>query len=139
MTTPVPAKPLAFNLALDEPSYDDEITATKLEDSDSRLMEMLAARAAHREDGTAAEDEDAVMADPKLSREEKADSLQRSLNRAASNGDVETIRRLANGKAKAFIDVNKPDEDGTVPLIYASCFVRVHFETMEAIEKRKAD
>ena len=94
-------------------------------------MEMLAAQAAHREDGTAAADEEAVLNDSKLSREEKMDSLQRSLNRAASNGDVDTIRRLVNGKAKAFVNVNKPDEEGTVPLIYASCFG--HQEVVSAL------
>src|SRR5215471_4713647 len=66
LTTPVPAKPLAFNLALDDQTHDydhdfhsrynhsyfdqeNSSTAGRLEDSDTRLMEMLAAQAAHRE------------------------------------------------------------------------------------------
>lgn len=123
LTTPIPAKPLAFDLHLDTPTYDDEETTARLEDSDSRLMEMLAAQAHHREDGNSAEDEDAIATDDKLSVEEKKDTLQKSLNMAASNGDVKRVRRLVGGPAKDFVDVNAPDDEGTVPLIYASCFV----------------
>lgn len=85
-------------------------------------MEMLAAQAAHR-DGSASEDEDAVATDEKLSLEEKKDILQKALNMAASNGDVDRIERILEGKAKDLIDLDAPDEEGTAPLIYASCFV----------------
>ena len=119
----MPAKPLAFDLHLDTPTYDDDETHARLEDSDTRLMEMLAAQAQHREDGNAAHNEDAIAADGKLSVEEKKSLLQKSLNMAASNGDVERVRRLVGGSAKGFVDVNAPDDEGTVPLIYASCFV----------------
>jgi hypothetical protein len=85
-------------------------------------MEMLAAQAAHR-DGSASEDEDAVASDDKLSDETKREVLQKALNMAASNGDVERIERILNGKAKQFVDIDAPDEEGTAPLIYASCFV----------------
>ncbi|KAI9799218.1 MAG: hypothetical protein M1825_004861 [Sarcosagium campestre] len=122
LTTPIPAKPLEFKLALDDPNYDDEISARNLEESDNRLMEMLAAQAAHREDGSGTEDEDAIATDDKLSNEEKRETLQKALNMAASNGDVERIQRLVGGRAKDFVDVNAPDEEGTAPLIYASCF-----------------
>ncbi|KAI9786737.1 MAG: hypothetical protein M1835_002982 [Candelina submexicana] len=122
LTTPVPAKPLNFNLSLNDPSYDDDHITRKLEDSDSRLMEMLAAQAAHREDGSAAEDESSIVANKKLSEQEKKEMLQKSLNMAASNGDVERIQRLVNGDTKDYIDINAPDEEGTAPLIYASCF-----------------
>ena len=87
-------------------------------------MEMLAAQAHHREDGNSAEDGDTIATDEKLSAEEKNSLLQKSLNMAASNGDVERVRKLVGGRAKEFLDVNTPDEEGTVPLIYASCFVR---------------
>ena len=123
LTNPVPAKPLAFSLALDTPAYEDEETTSRIEDSDTRLMTMLAAQAAHRSDAAVGEDEDAIASDRKLPRQEKKDLLQKSLNMAASNGDVGRIERLVNGKAKEFVDVNTPDEEGTVPLIYASCFV----------------
>jgi len=123
LTTPVLAKPLQFsNLSLDD-GNDDVMKG----DSDARLMEMLAAQAAHR-DGSASEDEDAVAGDDKLSEEEKKDVLQKALNMAASNGDVERIQRILGGKAKGFVDVNAPDEEGTSPLIYASCFVSAGLE-----------
>ncbi|RAL09555.1 DIL and Ankyrin domain protein [Aspergillus homomorphus CBS 101889] len=144
LTTPVAAKPLSFSLTLDDHTHDEEhalqaqygrglaaaaidddnestITA-RLEDSDARLMEMLAAQAAHREVDSLGADEDAIASDEKLTEAEKRDILQRSLNMAASNGDVDRVRKLVQGQAKEYVDVNMPDEEGTVPLIYASCF-----------------
>lgn len=85
-------------------------------------MEMLAAQAAHR-DGSASVDEDAIATSETLSDNEKKDLLQRALNMAASNGDVERIQKILDGKGKAFVDLDAPDEEGTAPLIYASCFV----------------
>ena len=123
LTTPVPARPLDFKLPLDDAAVEDAQVA-RLEDSDNRLMEMLAAQAAHREDGSMAEDEDDIAANDKLVEKDKREMLQKTLNMAASNGDVARIRRLVTGKAKDFVDVNAPDEEGTAPLIYASCFVR---------------
>ena len=150
LTTPVAAKPLTFNLALDDHSHDDEHNlqaqygrglladdqvakddenTARLEDSDARLMEMLAAQAAHREVDSLGADEDSIATDEKLTDPEKKDILQRGLNMAASNGDVQRVFKLVRGDAKAreFVDVNMPDEEGTVPLIYASCFVRPTF------------
>ncbi|KAI9856740.1 MAG: hypothetical protein M1813_008777 [Trichoglossum hirsutum] len=131
LTTPVPARPISFNLTLDDYAFEDEIATRKIEDSDDRLMEMLAAQAAHREDGFAAEDEDEIAKSEALSAVEKKDMLQKALNMAASNGDVERIQRLVNGKAKDYVDVNAPDEEGTAPLIYASCFG--HQEVVSAL------
>ncbi|KAM5351889.1 hypothetical protein ACJ41O_004612 [Fusarium nematophilum] len=121
LTTPALAKPLNFgNLSLNDPDYDDDVTKGP-KDSDTRLMEMLAAQAAHQS-GPGFEDEDQVANDEKLSDGEKKEKLQKALNMAASNGDVERIRRLLQGNAKQYIDINAEDEDGTPPLIYASCF-----------------
>lgn len=122
LTSPIPAQPLTFNLSLDDPSYDDE-TVQRVEDSDSRLMEMLAAQAAHREDDTTAGDEDAVVADKMLPEDEKKAILQKSLHMAASNGDVERVNKVLQGKAKPYIDVDAADEEGRTPIVYASCFV----------------
>jgi hypothetical protein len=116
------AKPLQFNLSLDDPDYDEDLSLPRAGDNDSRLMKMLEAQAAHR-DGSASEDEDAVATSETLSDVEKKDVLQRALNMAASNGDVERIQKILGGKAKAFVDLDAPDEEGTAPLIYASCFV----------------
>ena len=87
---------------------------------------MLAAQAAHREDGSSVGDEDSVALNPKLSDEEKKKTLQKSLHMAASNGDVERVRRLVAGDPRKYVDVNGADEEGTAPLIYASCFVCAH-------------
>ena len=123
LTAPVLAKPLQFNnLSMDDNGFEDDLTTQKVQDSDSRLMEMLAAQAAHR-DGSASEDEDAVTSNEKLTSEEKSDILQKALNMAASNGDTERIERILNGKAKQYVDIDAPDEEGTAPIIYASCFV----------------
>lgn len=123
LTAPALAKPLQFNnLSLETNNYDNDVTNQSMAgDSDARLMEMLAAQAAHRE--IPGEDEEAVASDEKLSDAEKKDVLQKALNMAASNGDVDRIERILGGKAKRFVDVNAPDEEGTAPLIYASCFV----------------
>ncbi|CAI7570883.1 unnamed protein product [Penicillium manginii] len=124
LTTPVAAKPLSFSLALDDHMHDSEheLRNRDIEDSDARLMEMLAAQAAHREVDSLGADEETIAADEKFTVAEKRDILQKSLNMAASNGDVERVRKLVQGSAKTYIDVNMPDEEGTVPLIYASCF-----------------
>lgn len=122
LTSPIPAQPLAFNLSLDD-NGDDDTIAQHLEDNDSRLMEMLAAQAAHREDGSAAGDEEAIAADKKMSDAQKKTMLQKSLHNAASNGDMAQVGRLLNGPARKFVDINGPDEEGTAPIIYASCFV----------------
>lgn len=133
-------KPLGFNLALDDNSFNDDhfrrgysrgfydgdedrTTTAQLEDSDARLMEMLAAQAAHRENDSLGTDEDDIAMDDSLTDDEKRNVLQKALNMAASNGDVDRVRKLVNGKAHSYVDVNLPDEEGTVPLIYASCFV----------------
>ncbi|KAK6366559.1 hypothetical protein LTS17_010645 [Exophiala oligosperma] len=131
ITAPTPARPLDFDLHLDTPAYDDAETYARLQDSDSRLMEMVAAQAQHREDGSPGQDEDAIATDDNLSPAEKKEILQKSLNMAASNGDVVRIRKLVGGSAKEYVDVNQPDEDGTVPLIYASCFG--HHEVVAAL------
>lgn len=121
LTSPIPAKPLQFNnLTLDDPDYDRHLTKG-IADSDTRLMEMLQAQAQHH-DGETFDDVDAVAEDDKLSEEEKKTTLQKALNMASSNGDIQQVSRILDGKAKAFVDVDSLDEDGTPPLIYASCF-----------------
>ncbi|KLP22675.1 putative protein localized to golgi-vacuole transport vesicle [Fusarium fujikuroi] len=121
LTTPAIAKPLNFgNLSLNDPEYEDDITKGP-KDSDTRLMEMLAAQAAHQA-APAFENEDEVVNSESLSEAEKKEKLQKALNMAASNGDVDRIRKLLNGKAKDYLDLDAEDEDGTPPLIYASCF-----------------
>ncbi|KAH8196644.1 hypothetical protein TruAng_009203 [Truncatella angustata] len=121
LTSPMLAKPLRFDeLTLDDSKYDQDITKG-IADSDTRLMEMLAAQAQHQ-GGEGLVDADAIAGDDKLSEDKKKKILQRSLAMAASNGDLEQVKAVLGGKAKSLVDVNAPDEDGTPPLVYASCF-----------------
>ena len=94
---------------------------------------MLAAQAAHRENGSATGNEDSIAADEKLSDVEKKVLLQKSLQNAASNGDLERVRRILHGKARKHIDVDAPDEEGTAPLIYASCFVSLVLSSSKVV------
>ncbi|KAG0632913.1 hypothetical protein HOY80DRAFT_1141792 [Tuber brumale] len=123
ITAPVPAR-LNFNL---DPDYrdgddDDDELVKGITDSDSRLVSMLAAQEAFRMGGSGLGDEDDIVRNPNLSEEEKRESLQKALNMAASSGDEARIRRILEGEGKGYVDVNAPDEEGTSPLIYASCF-----------------
>lgn len=121
LTSPIVAKPLSFgDLTLNDPNYDGELTKGG-PDSETRLMEMLAAQAAHST-GVVFEDEDAVASDEKRTAEEKKDVLQKAFIMAASNGNIESVNKILSGKAKEYVDVNAPDDEGTPALIYASCF-----------------
>lgn len=136
LTSPVVAKPLKFSdLSLDDKNYDEDLTRG-ISDSDTRLMEMLAAQAAHSS-GPGFEDEAAIAANEELSEDEKKKMLQKALNMAASNGNVAQVTRILSGKAKEYVDINAPDEDGTPPLIYASCFG--HEAVVEALIGAGAD
>jgi hypothetical protein len=123
-----PASPLKFNLSIAEDGGDDSFNR-QAEDNDAKLVAMLAAQAQHRED--AGGDEDAIISNKKLSEKEKKNLLQKSLHMAASNGDVERVKRLVNENARDYVDINAADEEGTAPLIYASCFVGCSFTEVE--------
>lgn len=129
LTAPVPAR-LDFGIGL---SYRDEEDDVKgIEESEAQLELMLAQQAAFRVDG-AGLDDDEIAANKKLTDREKKELLQRALNMAASNGEEDRVRKLLKGEANKFIDVNAPDEEGTSPLIYASCFVRNLFPLSEEL------
>ena len=85
-------------------------------------MQMLAAQTAHRTDGSAPGNEEAIASDEKLSDLEKKHMLQKSFHNAASNGDVDQVTRLLHDPVRKYVDINGPDEEGTAPIIYASCF-----------------
>lgn len=129
LTSPILARPLQFsNLTLDDPDYDRQLTKG-IADSDTRLQEMLQAQAQHH-GGQTFDDVDAVAEDEKLPDGDKKMMLQKALNMASSNGDIVQVSKILGGKAKAFVDVNASDEDGTPPLIYASCFVSAPTRTV---------
>jgi hypothetical protein len=121
LTAPILAKPLDFNdLSLNDPDYEND-AAQGAPDSEARLMEMLAVQAAHSA-GSGLEDVHTIAQDDKLSEEEKKTAIQKALTMAASNGNVQQVKKILLGSLKSFVDINAPDEDGTPALIYASCF-----------------
>ncbi|KXT00595.1 hypothetical protein AC578_3150 [Pseudocercospora eumusae] len=118
LSAPTVAKPLNFNLSLNEPDDDFD---RDFGNDDARVAHMLAASA--RSPGNIAEtEEDEVLANEKLSRDQKAKALHDFLFLAASNGDVERVRRLVRGEASELLDIDAADAEGTPPLIYAACF-----------------
>jgi hypothetical protein len=133
LTNPMPAQPLSFNLSLDDPSFGDE-DMQQLEDSDSRLVQMLAHQARLKNDN--AGDEAKVVADEQLSHEEKREALQGLFTLAASNGELERVKRLLDGKTREYIDLDGVDAEGTPPLVYASCFG--HDDVADALLKEGA-
>lgn len=127
------AKPLTFgDLSLDDNNYSEDLTKGG-PDSETRLMEMLAAQAAHSA-GAVFEDEDAVAADENMSEDHKREVLQKALIMAASNGNVESVSKILTGPARQYVDVNAPDDEGTPALIYASCFVRLSAATLPGVD-----
>ncbi len=122
------AKPLQFNnLSLDDPdpTFDGHINIAQRgreSDADDRIMEMMAARAA-QQDSSLDEDPDVIVESKTLSEDKKKEQLQKILQMAASNGDSERVGKILEGKARTYVDLDKADEEGTAPLIYASCFV----------------
>ncbi|KAK0634805.1 hypothetical protein B0T17DRAFT_586507 [Bombardia bombarda] len=131
LTTPIVAKPLTFSdLAISDANYHDNNNLTTSTTtgagpnptSEARLMEMLAAQAAHSAGGIVFSDPDTVASDDATPPAQKRDILQRAFIMAASNGNTDSVTKILSGPAREFIDVNAPDDEGTPALIYASCF-----------------
>lgn len=83
---------------------------------------MLAVQVRKGEDDTSEAEEDDVLQDGKLSRDQKTQALQDLMFMAASNGDARRVERLVRGPASKLLDFNAVDAEGTPPLVYASCF-----------------
>lgn len=120
LTSPI-TKPLSFSELTLEDNYGPDLIKGGPE-SETRLMEMLAAQASHAA-VAAFDDEDTIAADEHRSNEEKKDILQRTFFMACSNGNLESVNRILNGKAREYVDINATDDEGTPAIIYASCFV----------------
>ncbi|KAG6019680.1 hypothetical protein E4U41_003138 [Claviceps citrina] len=134
LTTPAVAKPLHFaNLSLNDDECGKDAGSQGPKDSDTRLMEMLQAQAAANEAGHGLEDEQTIINDEKLSDSEKKERLQKVMITAASNGDAARVTRLLGGNVGHLVDVNVADEEGTPPLIYASCFDQGHESVVKAL------
>lgn len=84
---------------------------------------MLAAQARRVDESDAGEaEEEDILNDAQLGRDQKKQALQDFLFMAASNGDALRVQRLVRGKASDLVDFNAVDAEGTPPLVYASCF-----------------
>ena len=83
---------------------------------------MLAAQAKKGDEDTGETEEEDVLQDEKLSRDQKTQALQDLMFMAASNGDAQRVERLVRGHAAELVDFNAVDTEGTPPLVYASCF-----------------
>jgi hypothetical protein len=125
ITAPTLATPLNFNLSLNEP--DDE---GAFGNDDARVAHMLTSTTRPAENAGEAEEDD-VLQDEKLSREQKAASLQDFLFMAASNGDAQRVTRLVRGSPSDLVEIDGVDAEGTPPLVYASCFG--HREVVQAL------
>lgn len=107
---------------------DDARAAQELADNEARIAQMLTHQtAAHADDDADQESqaeaaELAVMSDIDLDHTQKSTMLHDFLSMAASNGDLARVQRLLSGKAAKYVNVNRPDAEGTPPLVYASCF-----------------
>jgi len=113
---------LNFNLALHEPD-DDGVFGRDFGNDDARVAQMFAAQGRKASEADVGEtEEDDILQDNQLSRDQKAQSLQDLLFMAASNGDMRRVQRLVRGRAADFVDLNAVDPEGTPPLVYASCF-----------------
>ncbi|KAK5138048.1 hypothetical protein LTR08_005846 [Meristemomyces frigidus] len=122
LTAPPTAQPLSFNLALHEPDNDGAFDRDFGND-DARVAQMLAVQGRKASEADVGEtEEDDVLQDAKLSREQKTHALQDLLFMAASNGDARRVQRLVRGSASGLIKLDDVDAEGTPPLVYASCF-----------------
>jgi hypothetical protein len=73
--------------------------------------------------GDKIEDEQTIMSHRDIDDAEKTKRITKIFTRAASNGDARKIRHmLSQEQLIPFIDIDRQDEDGTTPLIYAACF-----------------
>jgi hypothetical protein len=120
LTAPTSAKPLTFNLALNEPD-DDGAFGQGFGNDEARMAEMLAGSVQKTGDAGELEEEE-ILNDAQMSDEEKMKSLQDFLFMAASNGDARRVQRLVRGNASNLIRIDDVDAEGTPPLVYASCF-----------------
>jgi hypothetical protein len=109
-------------LNLHEPPTEDDF-GRDFGNDDARVAAMLAAQARKPSETDAGEvEEDEVLQDSKLSRDQKVKALQDFLFMAASNGDARRVSRLVRGDASDYINIDAVDAEGTPPLVYASCF-----------------
>ncbi|GAO50592.1 hypothetical protein G7K_4716-t1 [Saitoella complicata NRRL Y-17804] len=87
--------------------------------------------------GEEGDDVDSILNDPSLSDFTRRQQLQEVFGRAASNGDLDVIRKVIDGPGQKLVDVDAQDESGTTPLIMAACFGRT--DVVKALLEAHAD
>jgi len=122
LTSTAAVAPFNFNLSVEEPDYQIGLQTPKAEFNEDHLDRMIAAQAGHRRSVSIGTNQAKVAADKGITDDEKKKIFEGILHTAASNGDVTRLKGLLSGPAKEYIDVDLPDDEGTAPLIYASCF-----------------
>lgn len=122
LTSTAQVAPFNFNLSIEEPGYEIGLQTPRAEFNDDHLERMVAAQAMHRRSMSLDMDEYKIATDKNISNDEKRKRFEGVLHTAASNGDVAKLKALLHGPAKELIDVDVLDDEGTAPLIYASCF-----------------
>ncbi|KAI9225486.1 MAG: hypothetical protein DHS80DRAFT_20284 [Piptocephalis tieghemiana] len=65
-----------------------------------------------------------ILGPTKMSEQEKRNRLNGIFARVCSNGDIDQVDAILRD-CKPWIDLNAQDDDGTTPLIYATCFGHV--------------
>ncbi|KAI8332344.1 hypothetical protein BC941DRAFT_436389 [Chlamydoabsidia padenii] len=95
-------------------SLDDEVTDTISSLSSSTNVVMC--------------DDERIVDQSDIDDTTKRIKMNKLFSRAASSGDLERLELFLKGdnnKYRQYIDINVKDEDGTTPLIYASCFGKI--------------
>ncbi|KAJ2354350.1 hypothetical protein GGF43_003271 [Coemansia sp. RSA 2618] len=68
-----------------------------------------------------------IIATPKLTDDKKRSLLSQSFARTASNGDVNALERMwETCQGTEWVDIDYRDDQGSTPLICASCFGHTH-------------
>ncbi|KAJ2503713.1 hypothetical protein GGH96_000053 [Coemansia sp. RSA 1972] len=68
-----------------------------------------------------------IIAAPKLSNDKKRELVSQSFARTASNGDVNALERVwETCRGSQWVDIDYRDDQGSTPLICASCFGHTH-------------
>ena len=122
LPAPAVSRPLPLAISASGAENKDITNIASSEESKARINQMLATQSRLSVAEANSGKEEKVVLDESLSQQEKQGILQDAIIMASSNGDSQKIKELLNGPAKSIIDVNRPDMDGTPPLIYASCF-----------------
>ncbi|KAI9288516.1 hypothetical protein BC943DRAFT_372358 [Umbelopsis sp. AD052] len=115
-------KPKPANLSIDiKPKIVKKAPPTQQPNSDNNNNEPIISYFIML--GDKIEDEETILSYREMSDAEKTERITKIFTRAASNGDARKIRHmLSQEQLIPFIDIDRQDEDGTTPLIYAACF-----------------